>query len=82
MGSKIAVFGGSDTKEVFSDLTVLDPERKVWTRAKAVHPFHRFAHSATLVGHWLIVFGGHDGADYVDSLHILNLGSFTDESVL
>ena len=40
-----------------------------------VNPFPRLAHTASLVGPMMFVFGGHDGCDYTNELSSLNLGT-------
>ncbi len=49
-------------------------ERKTWSRPKVIFSFPRLGHGCALIGNWLYVVGGCDGADYVDSVNILNLG--------
>jgi len=67
----ILVFGGSDGQECFSDIYTLSSN--AWTKKKIVNPFPRLAHTATVVGPMLFVFGGHDGCDYIQELNALNL---------
>jgi N-acetylneuraminic acid mutarotase len=73
--SRIVVFGGSDTQDCFCDCFTLDPEKRIWSRAKVVFSFPRYGHSLTAAGPWLFLFGGHTGVAPASSLHILNLQS-------
>lgn len=61
----------------FSDILVLNLETMVWTNLKTTGtgPGPRDSHSAVLVGHKMIVFGGTNGSKKVNDLHIFDLGS-------
>ncbi|KAL6066617.1 Kelch motif, variant 2 [Balamuthia mandrillaris] len=72
---KILIFGGSDGNECFSDVFILDTTTKQWFEKTIVNPFPRLAHTQTLVGPMLFVFGGHDGCDYTNELNVLNIGN-------
>jgi hypothetical protein len=75
--NKILIYGGSDGNECFSDMHILDTDTHEWTRLKVSYRSPRLGHTATLVGSILLVFGGHDGCDYVNELSQLNLGTYT-----
>ncbi len=50
-------------------------ETRQWEVEKELvsSPIARFGHTATKVGHWLFVFGGCGGEDYLNDLLLLNL---------
>jgi len=72
-GDKILSLGGSDGKECFCDLFVFDTATEIWSKKKVLNLFPRLAHTATLVGSMLFVFGGHDGCEYINEMNLLNL---------
>ncbi|KAK6911655.1 hypothetical protein RJ641_023748 [Dillenia turbinata] len=61
----------------FSDVLMLNLETMTWsTLATSGHgPGPRDSHSAILVGHRMIIFGGTNGSKKVNDLHILDLCS-------
>jgi len=71
--NRILVAGGSDGQECFSDVYILDTSSNGWSKQKIVNPFPRLAHTASLVGQMLFVFGGLDGSEYTNELSLLNL---------
>jgi len=72
------VYGGSDGEQCFNDVFALDIEKGTWTKKKTSQQFPCFSHSASLVGSWMFVFGGHSAADHTDDLKVLNLDSRND----
>ncbi|KAG4095658.1 galactose oxidase [Neocallimastix lanati (nom. inval.)] len=72
-GNKVVVFGGSDGHECFSELFILDLDKNHWTRVNTDRPIPRLSHTATQVGSYLFIIGGHDGNRYSHSLILLNL---------
>ena len=76
-GSRILIFGGKGSgKKVYRDLHALDPVKMTWYQGPdgAGAPVARFGHSSTLVGgNKMFVFGGWNGKNYFNDLHILDL---------
>jgi N-acetylneuraminic acid mutarotase len=88
VGKKLFVFGGSAYSAkglapggrespltiVKSDLHVLDLATMTWSipAAQGVQPPPRYAHTATLMGNKVIVFGGFNGRVYLDDLSVLD----------
>lgn len=59
--TKIFIFGGTNGKEYFNDLFVLDLEVMAWTQPKCEGPIpsRRMGHTAIQVGTNMIVQGGY-----------------------
>jgi len=79
VGRKIIVFGGCDAKERFSDLLVFDTAVQSWYKPlipEGSPPGPHRAHTATLVGNRIFVFGGGDGPNYFKDLYILDTKTF------
>lgn len=77
---RMIVVGGSDGKECFTDIWILNLDTLVWS-TMAPHPPHplysqkRLSHSATIVGSYVFIFGGHNGEEYTSDVLLLNLVS-------
>jgi len=69
----IIIYGGSNGKVCFNDVYIFDTVSNFWSKCVIENPSPRFAHAATLVGHNLFVFGGHNSKNYDNELCILNL---------
>ncbi|KIO21768.1 hypothetical protein M407DRAFT_28631 [Tulasnella calospora MUT 4182] len=67
------VLGGSDGRECFPDVWVLDLDKLVWREVKPDKTYRRLSHSSTQVGSYLFVMGGHDGNKYSHELLLFNL---------
>ena len=55
------MFGGYDSHQFFNDIHILDLSTRKWSEIEAVDgqlPPARYAHTATIVGRQLLVFGG------------------------
>ena len=76
VGSKLIVFGGSDGDECFRDVWVFDLETNIWKCVGIKTSYPRLSHTATIVGSYLFVVGGHDGVEYSSEVLLLNLGIF------
>jgi len=76
-GQRIIIFGGRGDKGVaFRDLHALDPMTMTWYQGPqgGGGPLARYNHSATLVGgSKMFVFGGWNGHQYFNDLHVLDL---------
>lgn len=80
VGTRLFVFAGCDAKLCYDDLWVFDTEALWWTKPKTKGDIPKpcRAHSAGLVsGRWIIIFGGGDGPNYYNDLHILDTHTFT-----
>jgi N-acetylneuraminic acid mutarotase len=76
--NRILVFGGTDGHSCVSHVHVLNTDAHEWKRVKPYNArtvWPRLGHTATLVGRMLFVFGGFDGCDYVNEVHMLDLGT-------
>ncbi|KAI8814668.1 hypothetical protein BJ742DRAFT_671422 [Cladochytrium replicatum] len=73
IGHKVLVFGGSDGRECFSDVRLLDLTTLTWQVLSTDRVVPRLAHTATQVGSYLFVLGGHDGVSYNNEVLLLNL---------
>ena len=45
-----------------------------WSQVKLSTSYRRLSHTATQVGSYLFVWGGHDGTSYTSELLLFNLG--------
>lgn len=73
VNDKLYILGGSNISTCFSDGVVFDTERGSWTPKTFKESKCRYAHSASLVGPYIFVFGGCDGFKFVNTLELLNL---------
>jgi N-acetylneuraminic acid mutarotase len=89
--NKLFIFGGSaynkhigasSTKEtsltlVQDDLHVFDITNNNWAKlqTKGQPPAPRYAHTASIVGKKLIIFGGFNGVRYLDDIVVLDIGN-------
>jgi len=73
--NKILVTGGSDGQECFSDVCILDTTSSTWTKQKILNHQPRLGHAICSIGDAVFSFGGHNGSDYVNDLHVLPLKS-------
>ncbi|KAN0065252.1 hypothetical protein ACQY0O_001749 [Thecaphora frezii] len=71
--SKLIVIGGSDGHMSFNDIHILRLDTRTWYQVKTDEIHNRLGHTATQVGSYLFVFGGHDSKTYTDELLTLNL---------
>lgn len=76
VGSKCVVFGGSDGTECFSDVHILDLQKMSWSEVKpeaGTPAYPRLSHTATCVGSYLFIIGGHDGVNFSSDVLLFNL---------
>lgn len=77
---KIWIFGGGTGVTALNDVWALDVSRMKWEEIKPMSntliPKCRGYHTASLVGHVMIVVGGSDGNGVFDDVWLLNLGMF------
>ncbi|KAJ3010710.1 hypothetical protein HKX48_007230 [Thoreauomyces humboldtii] len=74
----VVLYGGSDGHECFSSVHVLDLTNLTWYQIAQTSPNlpaspPRLSHSATQIGSYLFILGGHDGAHYNNAIMLLNL---------
>lgn len=64
---------------VKSDLHVLDLATMTWSipAVQGMQPPARYAHTATLMGNKLIIFGGFNGRSYLDDLNVLDTSTMS-----
>lgn len=70
---KLIVIGGSDGHTSFDDIQILRLDTKIWYEVKTDEIYHRLGHTATQVGSYLFVVGGHDSRSYTPEVLTLNL---------
>lgn len=70
---KLIVIGGSDGHMSFNDIHILRLDTQTWYQVKTDEIHNRLGHSATQVGSYLFIFGGHDSKTYTSELLTLNL---------
>ena len=70
---KLIVIGGSDGHLSFSDIHILRLDTQTWYQVKTDEIHNRLGHTATQVGSYLFIFGGHDSKTYTSELLTLNL---------
>ncbi|KAJ2934564.1 hypothetical protein H1R20_g2537, partial [Candolleomyces eurysporus] len=73
----MVVVGGSDGKECFTDIWLLNLTASlIWSKVNIPPPLYkRLSHSATQVGSYLFIVGGHTGQEYTSEILMLNLVS-------
>ncbi|KAG2006037.1 hypothetical protein CC2G_002391 [Coprinopsis cinerea AmutBmut pab1-1] len=77
-GNTMVVVGGSDGKECFTDIWLLNLDTLAWTICKPQPQqplYKRLSHSATQVGSYLFLIAGHNGQEYCSEILFLNLVS-------
>mmetsp|Transcript_655 Transcript_655/g.1124 ORF Transcript_655/g.1124 Transcript_655/m.1124 type:complete len:595 (+) Transcript_655:251-2035(+) len=75
VGTKLYIFGGSQSNTHYNDLYVLDTETLQWDRPVCTGnpPSERGHHSCLSLGQYLVVFGGFDGeTNRHYDLHVLD----------
>lgn len=70
---KLIVIGGSDGHMSFNDIHILRLDTQTWYQVKTDEIYNRLGHTATQVGSYLFIFGGHDSKTYTSELLTLNL---------
>eukprot|EP01132_Coremiostelium_polycephalum_P001517 gene1517-1910_t len=70
---KIGVLGGSDGEECFSDFYLFDPSTTTWTRNNVTNPSPLLSQSCVTIGKTIVVFGGHNASDYINTLKFFNV---------
>ncbi|GAM24962.1 hypothetical protein SAMD00019534_081370 [Acytostelium subglobosum LB1] len=71
---KIAIIGGSDGAECFSDFHLYSPSKNTWKKVPIKGPTPMLSHASVIVGRNIVVFGGHNASDYINSLQTFDLG--------
>lgn len=70
---KLIVIGGSDGHMSFNDIHILKLDTQIWYQIKTDEIHNRLGHTATQVGSYLFVVGGHDSQRYTPDVLTLNL---------
>lgn len=70
---KLIVIGGSDGHMSFNDIHVLRLDTRIWYQIKTDEIHNRLGHTATQVGSYLFIVGGHDSISYTPEILTLNL---------
>jgi N-acetylneuraminic acid mutarotase len=76
----ILVFGGYDSHSFYNDLYILDLNVRKWSEVEVLgtaRPPPRYAHTATIVGRQLVVFGGQGKNAALNDLWIFDLETLT-----
>lgn len=73
VGNIMIVVGGSDGRDCFADIWVLNLDTLVWTQVETDKEYKRLSHTSTQVGSYLFIMGGHDGLKYSSELLLFNL---------
>ena len=76
VGSNIVLFGGvKRNNKSLNSVAVLDTEIWAWSHLKpnGTPPKPCSYHSATVIGHQIVVFGGNDETECFNSVHVLSL---------
>ncbi|KAN0045305.1 hypothetical protein ACTA71_005682 [Dictyostelium dimigraforme] len=74
--NRIGVFGGSDGNDCFSDFYVFDTNNSSWSLFPVSNPSPLLSQSCVTIGKTIVVFGGHNANDYINSLKFFNLDKF------
>ena len=75
LGDKLVVFGGfGANKQIYNDLWVLDVWNGNWVKPElqGEAPPPRGYHTASLVGHKIVIYGGKNGSIYYNDCHVLD----------
>lgn len=73
--------GGGDGVRALNDVFILDIaniERLTWSKLESTGrpPISRGYHTSNLVGDKLVVYGGSDGHECFNDVHVLDLGEY------
>jgi len=81
INNTMVVMGGSDGKDYYTDVWLLNLDTLVWHNVRQTSPvYRRLAHTATQVGSYLFIFGGHSLSEYESDLVLYNLVTLAYES--
>ncbi len=80
----LVVFGGGNGQAALNDvwaLDVSDPQSLSWSKwdAKGDVPPSKGYHTANLVGHKMLIYGGSDGHASFSDVHVLDLSEYVSE---
>ncbi|KAF5361469.1 hypothetical protein D9758_006243 [Tetrapyrgos nigripes] len=73
VGNMMIVVGGSDGKDCFAEVWLLNLDSLEWTIIELPESYKRLSHTSTQVGSYLFIQGGHNGAEYVNDMKFFNL---------
>ncbi len=74
VGAKLYDLGGTNDKEWFEDICVMNTALKSWTKIKGTGttPSGRAGHSANVVGSSIYVFGGENSTGALGDFYVLD----------
>jgi N-acetylneuraminic acid mutarotase len=72
VGKTMYIIGGSDGSDAFSDVHMLDTVTHTWSKSRAKGA-ELLASTATLLGNYISLFGGHSPTAYVNSFQCLDI---------
>ncbi|THV02672.1 galactose oxidase [Dendrothele bispora CBS 962.96] len=73
VGNMMIVVGGSDGKDCFAEVWLLNLDTLEWTIMELPESHKRLSHTSTQVGSYLFIQGGHNGAEYINDMKFFNL---------
>jgi len=72
VGKTMYIIGGSDGQDAFDDVHMLDVVSHTWTKSRATG-VRLLAATATLLGNYIALFGGHSPSEYVNAFRCLDI---------
>ncbi|KAG8744929.1 hypothetical protein FRC10_009164 [Ceratobasidium sp. 414] len=80
VGNVMVIIGGSDGRDCYSDIWVMDLDTGLWKEVNTDEKYSCMFHCSTQVGSYLFVLGGHNGVSFVSDLVLFNLVTLQYES--
>lgn len=80
VGNVMVIIGGSDGRDCYDDIWVMDLDTGLWKEVKTDERYSCMFHSSTQVGSYLFVLGGHNSHSFVSELVLFNLVTLQYES--
>ncbi|KAG8699065.1 hypothetical protein FRC09_006854 [Ceratobasidium sp. 395] len=80
VGNVMVIIGGSDGRDCYSDIWVMDLDTGLWKEVNTDEKYSCMFHSSTQVGSYLFVLGGHNSISFVSDLVLFNLVTLQYES--
>ncbi|CAE6369152.1 unnamed protein product [Rhizoctonia solani] len=73
VGNVMVIIGGSDGRDTYDDIWVMDLDTGLWKQVLTDEKFPCMFHSSTQVGSYLFILGGHSGQQFLSDLVLFNL---------
>ncbi|CAE7146201.1 unnamed protein product [Rhizoctonia solani] len=73
VGNVMVIIGGSDGRDCYDDIWVMDLDTALWKEVCAEQKYSCMFHSSTQVGSYLFILGGHSNQSFVSNLVFFNL---------